>query len=489
MSPKPSGVDEDSFLYDLLQGAGDFLYLVDGEKRVHYVSPAFENIYGLPCDNWRELYLTSEQEIVFLGPESRVVTSEIAGASGGARLVESVERRRKRNNKYEWVGVGRDVTLRSLTECERRRAYKLEALGRLSGGISHDLNEYLTVIGCEADLLAEGSHGESAKVILESTERATELSQRLMLFGRESAHEMSLVDLTDATRDAMRLFGRMLPDRINVELDLGARGKVLVPPTELCSVLMNLLVNAVDAMAAGGRLRITTADINSNSEIALLKEGEPVESVVLSVEDTGEGMSFSVRERMFDPFFTTRGAGDGKGMGLAVVYGTVQRLGGTTRVYSEIGRGTRIDVLLPRNEGEKVLTAPLSERPPGKGELILLVEDDQRVRSLTTRVLERSGYQVLALGNPIEALELDELVLASVSMMLSDVIMPELSGPELYEKLRERRANLPVVFVTGYSSQDLWGEAFDGTGFLRKPWRREDLLQAIQQCLLTSNKS
>jgi len=460
-----------------VEAASDFLYLVKPNGKVSFVSAAFERGYGRAPSDWSDAY---EEAWKPDSSEDRVrqpFVVELPTEDGKLIQIEVVERRAPAKLGGGFVGTARDITERVILEGELRRARKL------AGGIAHDLNDYLTVIGGEADLIADTEQGESARIILETTERASELSRRLMLFGHESSSERVLVDFSELARDAIRLFGRMLPDSINLELDLGARGRILAPPGELSSVLMNLLVNASDAMPGGGTLRVTTVDLESRSTLSVVREGEPVDCIALSVEDTGEGMTSDIRERMFDPFYSTKKAGDGRGLGLALVQGVVQRLGGVTRVYSELCVGTRIDVVLPRDY-RAVSDAPrASSSSSGHGELILLVEDDARVRALTRRVLENAGYRVLSMALPLEALEIESSVLGKVAMMVSDVIMPDLSGPELYQKLTQRRPDLRAIFVTGYAAEDLGSEMVEGTGFLRKPWKKDTLLTAVRRCL------
>lgn len=419
---------------ELVMAARDFLYLADDDGQVRYVSPNFPLRYLRTLSDWNDVYRDAAKPVEEREREGVPFVIEMPTHDGTLMQLELVESRAPEAIGGGWVGVGRDITERALMESESRRAQKLESLGRLAGGLAHDLNDLLTVIGGEADMLAGGAAAESAKVILETTERAADLGRSLMLFGLESTTQHAPVDLSEMARDALRLFGRMLPESINIELDLGAQGKVLASPTDLSTALMNLLVNAADSMPDGGRLRVTTADLESDSKFAPVIDGQAMPAVALSIEDSGEGMGAEVKERMFDPFYSTRGAGGGKGLGLAVVQGVTKRLGGSTHVYSELCVGTRIDLVFPRERSEKNYGAEAGDAH-GEGELILLVEDDERVRSLTTRVLQRSGFRVLALGVPTEALELDDNVLSSVAMMVSDVIMPRLSGPELYEKL------------------------------------------------------
>lgn len=457
--------------------------MVTPDGKVSYVSPSFERAYKRAPSDWSDAYEEAWKPDASEDRVRQPFVVELPTEEGNLIQLEVVERRAPVRLGAGFVGAARDITERVILEGELRRARKLESLGRLAGGIAHDLNDYLTVIGGEADLLADTEQSESAKIILETTERASELSRRLMLFGHKSSSERVLVDFSELARDAIRLFGRMLPDTINLELDLGGRGRILAPPGELSSVLMNLLVNASDSMPGGGTLRVTTVDLRETSSLAVVRDGAPVESIVLSVEDTGEGMTSDVRERMFDPFYSTKKAGDGRGLGLALVQGVVQRLGGVTHVYSELCVGTRIDVILPRDYPASGRQTRTTSPSSGHGELILLVEDDARVRSLTCRVLENAGYRVLSVGLPLDALEIETAVLNKVGMMVSDVIMPDLSGPELYQKLTARRPDLRAIFVTGYAAEDLGTEMVEGTGFLRKPWKKDSLLAAVRRCL------
>ncbi len=481
----PNAEVEEPSWQELVLGMGDVFYTVDSTGRVTRVSEAVEAIFGLPTSHFAETYeeffgVDDKQDAK---ETTRLRILEVPNEEGEMIVFELNERRLARSGQNLYVGIARD-----LSERERRyrivaRGQKLEALKRMSGGLAHELNDLLTVIGGEADMLVDGPCSESAKIILDTTERAGDLTRRLMLFGGDPSGPKKSLDLSTLVRDALRLFGRMLPERITVDLDLGAMGRIEAPPAELSTVLLNLLSNAADSMPEGGAMRVTTVDLPRNSQFAVQGKEGPCASVALSVEDNGVGMSAQEKARMFDPFYSNKGKSDQYGMGLSVVHGIVSRLGGAVQVYSELGVGTRIDVVLPKVIERKTESFGLSVSSQGRGRLILVVEDDARVRSLTTRVLERSGFQVLGVGVPTEALELDDEVLGKIDLVVSDVVMPRLSGPELYDKLRERRSDLRAIFVSGYAGEALGSEVIEGTSFLRKPWKRDELLAAIERCL------
>lgn len=462
----------------------DFFYQCRSDGSVRSLASSFSERTGLPVGNFVDAY-----EAAFRGaasfegatsPRFRVLT--LLRLDGSPLDLELLEVPGSALLGGGALGLARDLSCRRQFEKEQRVTEKLEALRRMAGGLAHDFNDLLTIICGEADLLLDGPGEVAARAILEAAERAADMTRRLMNFGQRSSAQGVEVNLSDLTRDCLRLFGRMLSADIELEMDLGAKNRIRVAPTDVTRVLLSILTNAVEAMPQGGRLRVTTADIPSQSPLALPTPEGLVDAVALSIEDTGEGMSAESQSRMFDPFFSTRQLGDGRGLGLSETHGIVRRLGGLLRVYSERGVGTRLDVLLPSASGpdRECCASPNHTEKP---KLVLLVEDDDQVRSLTTRVLERAGFQVLSVGVPTEASELDDAVLAQVSIMVSDVVMPRLSGPELYDQLQARRPNLRALFVTGYSSEYLDDEIVGGTGFLRKPWKREDLLAAIGRCL------
>ncbi len=364
----------------------------------------------------------------------------------------------------------------------------MEALGRLAGGIAHDFNNVLMAISGYAELLhAEVAAGEASieltEHLLESTRRAVELTARLTAFARKEASRREPTDVAATIRSILPLIGRLAPETIEVLTELQPGRLVLLDRSEFEQAIVNLVVNAVDAMPAGGRLVIESCDVELEEETSATHIGHrsgPHYSV--SVSDTGEGMDEATRRRMFEPFFTTKGVGEGSGLGLAMVFATVERAGGTISVYSEPGHGTAIKLYFPPTDDALRETPP--DRSPaatGGTERILLVEDDDGVRELVARVLGVAGYDVRIATRPSEALALAET--NQFDLLMSDVVMPEMTGDEVARRLRAVQPELPVVFMSGYSERSLDFALGPADAMLQKPLSTREIRRVVRASL------
>jgi len=372
------------------------------------------------------------------------------------------------------------------TQQELFHVRKLEAIGSLAGGIAHDFNNLLTVILHHADRLRDSSspHSEaheSAQRILEASCTAADITRQLLTFGRKQPRRPTAVDLNALAASMARMLERLLGERIQLELELSPEpGIVRADPSQLEQILLNLVVNARDAMPAGGTLRIRTLGAACPPDVS---EGAGT-FCALSVSDTGEGMDDETRAQVFDPFFTTKRLGQGTGLGLAMVHGVVGQNDGHVRVVSSLGQGTTFTVFLPR-AAEPV---PTPERPAAgsqvtHGATVLLVEDEQQVRDITTRILQGRGYHVLSAPNAETALQLAEDA-RSIDVLVTDVIMPGESGGRLAARLRLLLPELPVVFVSGYSFDELDPEELTPLDeFLQKPFSPTALCARVEQAL------
>jgi signal transduction histidine kinase len=376
-----------------------------------------------------------------------------------------------------------------------RHAQKLEAVGRLAGGIAHDFNNLLTIItGCCDRLLAGLDAGDARRADLElvrqSGERGASLTRQLLAFGRRPVVEPRPIDLNDAVRGIVRILERVLGERIEIVTALGpAPATIEADPGELEQVLMNLAINARDAMPDGGTLTIETSDVDVGPEgqrlpIAL----PPGRYVVLSVADTGHGMDAPTAARAFEPFFTTKAPGQGTGIGLATVHGIVTRCGGQVGVDSRPGQGTTMRVALPRHGASPApAAAPAAVRPAEvtRRDTLLLVEDEEFVRDLVRDFLRAAGYQVLEAGSAEEALDLVANRHAPIDLLLTDVVLPGMNGTTLAERLRRQAPAMETVFMSGYPGDSMFGgETFEpGTAFLAKPFTRNQLIDKIAEAL------
>ncbi|NUP90425.1 MAG: PAS domain S-box protein [Candidatus Sumerlaeia bacterium] len=374
------------------------------------------------------------------------------------------------------------------------QAQKMESIGRLAGGVAHDFNNMLQVILGYGDMLraelppSEGDEREAVDQILAAASRAKELTSRLLAFGRKQVLSIRHTDLGDVVRGIEPMLRRIIGEDIRVVL----RGEpglwpVAADPSQMDQVLLNLAVNARDAMPRGGTLSIETANVVLDEAHAATHVSEsPGDHVLLAVGDTGCGMDEETRRHIFEPFFTTKGSG-GTGLGLATVYGIVKQHGGHIWVYSEAGRGTTFKIYLPRAAGEAGASAaplPAGAPLPAQGEVILVVEDNDQVREITRRMLEHQGYVLLLAGDAGEALRLAQEQ-GRIDLLLTDVILPGQSGRDLFEALTARRPGLRVLYMSGYSGTVIahHGILDEATHFVQKPFTRDGLLHAVQRAL------
>ncbi|HWZ27653.1 MAG TPA: PAS domain S-box protein, partial [Gemmatimonadales bacterium] len=393
-------------------------------------------------------------------------------------------------------GTQRDVTTQHQLEDQLRQSQKMEAVGRLAGGIAHDFNNILTAILGTCSLmqrdLPAGSHTrEDVDEIQRSATRAAGLTRQLLAYSRRQVLQPEVLDLNVVVSEMDKMLRRLIGEDVELETILGEDlGRVLADPGQVEQVLLNLAVNARDAMPQGGRLTIRTA--NAPAQHGIGGGAQAPARVMLSITDTGVGMDDRIRSHLFEPFFTTKEVGKGTGLGLATVYGIVRQSGGAIAVETAPGKGSTFTVYLPQvDEGVRrgpspALNTPRKEdataRTPAAH--ILLAEDETRVRLLTQRVLEAQGYRVLAVADGQRALQLASDPGLRVDLLVTDVVMPGMSGPDLARRLRESRPELPVVYMSGYADQGLALEAAaTGGAFLSKPFETETLERLVQVAL------
>jgi two-component system cell cycle sensor histidine kinase/response regulator CckA len=400
------------------------------------------------------------------------------------------------------VLVLRDVTAQHEAEQEQRslrqafeQAQKLESVGRLAGSVAHDFNNVLTVIlgNVEMALLGLSPHHPLVTPLQEmrqAAESAAALTRQLLAFSRKSVIEPQTLDLDERLEKLSGMVARLIGEDVVVQLEPGRVGRVRVDPGQLEQILINLAVNARDAMPGGGELVIrTTTERVEAGDARLAPGGEPGDYAVVEVADSGCGMTDEVKQHIFEPFFTTKERGKGTGLGLATVYGAVVQNHGFVQVDSEPGRGTIFRVHLPRvPDGEPAARPHLATPPPvpGGSETILIVEDEASVRRLATRTLQRAGYRVIACASGGDAIVAAKREPGPIHLLLSDVVMPGMDGPTLVRELAAIRAVGRVLFVSGYSgesSQALERLAQDGANVLSKPFTPATLSRAVRSAL------
>jgi PAS domain S-box-containing protein len=373
-----------------------------------------------------------------------------------------------------------------------QHSQKMEAIGRLACGVAHDFNNLLTVIiGYSEMLLADaGAAGNKpAQHIREAADRASELTRQLLAFGRKQVLQPCAVNLNEDVQRVEPMLRRLLGE----DIDLVARpspdlAQTMVDRSQLEQIIMNLAVNARDAMPEGGKLTIETATVVLDEEYAHRHQDvRPGPYVMLAMTDTGIGMDPATMAKIFEPFFTTKAPGKGTGLGLATIYGIVKQSGGHIWVYSELGRGTTFKVYLPRSDAERTVidTPPARVPSPPGTETILLVEDDAQVRELIRAALESAGYVVLATGDAQEALQMCTSRGGPIHLLLTDLVLPKMGGRELMEKVRGVLPGVKVVFMSGYTEHAMihHGVLEAGTAFLEKPISPSLLLERIRHYL------
>ncbi len=433
-----------------------------------------ETVYGALAVAVDRKIGVDEEELTLLTEMAGDVAFALHGIEQG-KAVKRAEEDRKRMESELW------------------QAQKMEAIGRLAGGIAHDFNNMLNVINGYADLVLsalreEDPHWMEIDQIRKAGDRAAALTRQLLAFSRKQILKPEVVNLNRIVADTEKMLQRLIGEHIRLDFRPAENlGAVKVDPGQIEQVIINLAVNARDAMPMGGCLTIETRNVELDSDYVDRRPGvQPGPYVMLAISDTGMGMEEGVRQRIFEPFFTTKESGKGTGLGLATVYGIVRQSGGHIWVYSEMGKGTTFKIYLPRTQEPACEQgSPRIEGLVGGTETILIVEDDEAVRELTRRILETAGYDVLTAADGEEALRLWERRDASIHMVLTDVIMPGMSGRELAERLKASDPAMKVLYMSGYTDNAIvhHGVLDDGTHFIEKPFTVLELARKVREVL------
>ena len=392
-----------------------------------------------------------------------------------------------------YVAVKRDVTQEKLFERQVREAQKMEAIGTLAGGISHDFNNLLQVISGYSELLLTNTDQEAPvhkdlTAIHQAAVRGSELVKQILAFSRKLEPEIHILNLNDQVLQVERMLYRTIPKMISIELLLDRElWDIAADPGQMEQVLINLALNAKDAMPNGGKLRFGTQNVILDREYAGTHlDVKPGEYVQLSVSDTGTGMAREISERIFEPFFSTKGVGEGTGLGLAMVYGIVKNHGGHVQCYSEPGHGTTFRIYFPATEQKEQENLEFSEEPVvGGTETILIVDDEPMIRQLAERILEKAGYSVITASSGMEALEFYSERRADVALVILDFIMPKMGGQECLEELLKIDPQIKVLIASGLAIK---GEAkaflnTEAKGTVSKPFNMRELLRSVRRVL------
>jgi two-component system cell cycle sensor histidine kinase/response regulator CckA len=393
------------------------------------------------------------------------------------------------------VGTLMDITVRKELEAQLNQAQKMEAVGRLAGGVAHDFNNLTTAILGYSELMLRrlGPDDPLRRHVAEVTraaERAAGLTRQLLAFSRKQLLQPRVLDVAEVLEHSRSLLERLIGE--DVELVTRGEpgvGRVKADPVQLDQVILNLAVNARDAMPRGGQLVLEASNADLDEDYAHEHVTvRPGRYVMLAVSDTGHGMDKETQQRIFEPFFTTKDKGKGTGLGLSTVYGIVQQSGGYVWVYSEVGRGTTFKIYLPRVEDEADQPEPVAGPVPTRAEAsetLLLVEDEASVRELLRELLETAGYSVLEASRPAEALQIVQSRPQPIQLLITDVVMPEMTGPELARRLAEMRPGLRMLFLSGYTEGVVADKGLlgDGAHFLQKPFTGDALEAKVREVL------
>ncbi|HEY4187235.1 MAG TPA: PAS domain S-box protein [Polyangia bacterium] len=504
----------------LVENSADGIALSTGDGTFLYVSPAAARMLGRPASevigtNFRD-YVHPDDVSIALDQRRRLLEGRQASPTvrrllrpdGSVRWVEVTA-----TNRIDDPAIGaivgniRDITERKLAdeallvsekakvnlEAQLRQAQKMEAVGRLAGGVAHDFNNLLSVIlsygQIHVDEMPEGDPGRpDVEEMLKAGQRAADLTRQLLMFSRQQVIEPKVVDLNRLLQNVDKMLQRILGEDIDlVSLTKNPVGGVLVDPSSMEQVVMNLVINARDAMPTGGMLTIETENVVLDEAYAREHMGvTPGRYVMLAVTDTGVGMDRATQTRIFEPFFTTKEKGKGTGLGLSTVFGIITQSRGSVWVYSEPERGTTFKIYLPRVDGAFDEAAPPSDPASARGaETILLVEDEEQVRAVAHTILGRGGYHVLEARDAIDALSIGETYAGDIHLLLTDVVMPEMSGAELAMRLRGTRPDLAVLCMSGYTDDSIvrHGVLVADFAFLQKPITPEALTRKVRDVL------
>jgi len=506
-------IERTSYLNALIENSPLAILVLDPGLKVQLCNPAFENLFL--CTHKEDI----GKSVVDLFPNEKALpeASAASGETSKETRVSLITRRKRKDGSYVDVelhlvpltvngrvlgslGIYQDVTARRVLERQLQMAQKMEAVGRLSGGIAHDFNNLLGVIlgyiqVIKRNLVSGNSLFEYAEEIEKASQRAVSLTRQLLAFSRQQVLEPVVLNLNTLVADMEKMLPRLIGEDIDLNLILNpALSQVKADPGQLEQVLMNLAVNARDAMPDGGKLTIQTADAEIDLAFAREHPGSiPGKYVMLAVKDTGAGMDPETQAQIFEPFFTTKGRDRGTGLGLATVYGVVKQSNGYIAVESEKGKGSLFTIYLPRIEQPVSVPAKTSPEPRSfrGAETILLVEDAEPLRMLAQLFLKENGYQVLAAADGFEAQQVAAEFAGPIHLLLTDVVMPGINGRVLAERLAPSHPAMKILYMSGYTDSFIAGHGVlePGTHLLRKPFTEEVLVRKVRELLDESSET
>ena len=499
----------------LIENAHDFIVVLQADGMIRYASPSFEREAGEggPVEGQNILNLAAaedrtEVEKLLAAVQGRGMPGDVDPApiesefrilqrGGGVRILEVSATNLLKNPAVNGIVVNaRDVTERRTLEDQLMRAQRMEAIGTLSGGIAHDFNNILTVILGHTEVLLkelQSSPEESGHLrsIDEASRRASALTRQLLAFSRKQVLQPKVLNLNSLIVDLDKMLRRLISENIELQTVTDPQlGATRTDPGQIEQVVMNLVVNARDAMKSGGRITIETANVTLDEDyVRVHPTARPGPHVMLAVSDTGEGISPDIMPHIFEPFFTTKEVGKGTGLGLSTVYGIVKQSGGNVWVYSQPGRGSTFKIYLPRVDEPAPFAAEATLHSVSSGaETVLLVEDEPALRDLIKIALTAGGFTVIDAPTPADALILSRKHTGPLHLLLTDVIMPGMDGPALAKQVQGERPDIKVLFMSGYATNFIMhdGVVDPGTNFLEKPFHPRTLLNKVREVLDTT---
>ncbi len=480
--------------------------MTDAEGVITFVNPEFTRLYGYteaevlgnttprilksgsqPPEKYTEFWQTllakrvARGQVVNKTKDGRLLTVH----SSVSPILDQT------GNTMGFLAIQRDITEHQRLEQQFIQAQKMEAVGRLAAGVAHDFNNLLTIINGHSALMlrrlpSDNPSRESFAEIKDAGERAAGLTRQLLAFSRQQVRTSAVLDLNTVVSNSLKMLRRLIGEDIELTFNPAPNvSNVCSDPGQIEQVLMNLAVNSRDAMPEGGKLTIETSNFKVDEGYTAAHYSIPPGSyVMLAVSDTGCGMDAATQAKIFDPFFTTKEPGKGTGLGLATVYGIVKQNGGYVWVYSELGQGTTFKIYLPAVLGKEEATERHQDNAGGS-ETVLLVEDEAKVRSLARIMLESEGYTVLEAPGSTEALRMASQHKGAIHMLLTDVVMPVMSGRELAERLAKMHPQMKILYMSGYTDDTVLrhGVLESGVAFLQKPFAPEVLVRKVREVL------
>ncbi len=494
-----------------IEQVGETIVITDPAGNIEYVNPAFERITGYS----KAEVIGQNPRILKSGKQDQKFYSQMWGTIAGGKTYNGhIVNRRKDGTLYTddasispvmdtedrlvaYVSVKRDITDQLALEEQFHQAQKMESVGRLAGGVAHDFNNMLGVILGHTELAMEQVKPASPlysdlEEIHKAAQRSADLTRQLLAFARKQNASPQVLDCNDTVTGMIAMLRRLIGEGINLVWMPGANlWPIKIDPAQIDQILANLCVNARDAIDNIGKIVIETKNVIVDADLSTSYATQlPGQYVMLAVSDTGCGMDENTLENIFEPFFTTKEVGKGTGLGLAIVYGIVQQNGGFIDVNSEPGKGTRFSIYLPRTLEIRQLKEEMGAEKVSQGsETLLLVEDEGAILQLAKTILKRLGYTVLASGTPVEAMSIAERYENPIHLLVTDVIMPEMSGGQLKERVKKHFPDIKVLFMSGYTADTIAqrGLMDNNIHFLQKPFSINALAQMVRQVLDSPN--